>query len=146
MKDQAIMNHYVSAIVMGKEIFQIYEEKAKDQRLKDIISDFIDSFANQKNNLIIELKSLGYEVEEDISILQKNAIMMERMKTKVLKDDYELGINIISSMCSAIKGALKYYKKCNPGLKMKFKKNIKEIMVNYENIIGKIKTYLLNTI
>ena len=84
MKDQVIMNHYVSAIVMGKEIFQIYMSKAKDQRLKDIINDFIDSFSNQKNNLIIELKSLGYDVEEDISILQKNAIIMEKMKTKVL--------------------------------------------------------------
>lgn len=146
MKEQDIMNHFVSAIVMGKEIFEIYQEKAKDQKLKLIIGDFIESFANQKENLVNELQTQGYEIEEDYSILQKNAIMMEKVKTKILKDDYELGINIINTMASAIKGALKYYRKCNISTKIKFKKNIKEIMVNYENIIGKIKTYLINTI
>lgn len=144
MKQETVMNHFVTAIAMGEEIFRIYQEKAGDQKLKLILIDFISSFENQKENLINELIAANFQTTEEYSILQKNAIAMEKMRTKLIKDDYELGIHIIDTMGSAIKGALKYYRKCDPDIRIKFKKSVREILVNYENIIGKIKTYLIN--
>lgn len=144
MKQETVMNHFVTAIAMGEEIFRIYQEKAGDQKLKLILIDFISSFENQKENLINELIAANFQTAEEYSILQKNAIAMEKMRTKLIKDDYELGIHIIDTMGSAIKGALKYYRKCDPDIRIKFKKSVREILVNYENIIGKIKTYLIN--
>jgi len=144
MKQENVMNHFVSAIQMGEEIFGIYREKAEDQKLKLILIDFIASFGTQKENLINDLIAANFTIEEGLSMLQKNAIAMERMRVKLIQNDYDLGIRIIDAMSSAIKGALKYYRKCDAEIRIRFRKSIREILANYENIIGKIKTYLIN--
>ena len=43
MDKQIILNHFLSAIIMGEEIFLIYKDKAQDEKLKNIIEDFINS-------------------------------------------------------------------------------------------------------
>ena len=51
MNKQIILNHFLSAIIMGQEIFSIYKDKAKDEKLKNIIEDFINSLINQKKEM-----------------------------------------------------------------------------------------------
>ena len=51
MKKQIVLNHFLSAIIMGQEIFSIYKDKAKDEKLKNIIEDFINSLINQKKEM-----------------------------------------------------------------------------------------------
>ena len=46
MNKQIILNHFLSAIIMGQEIFSIYKDKAQDEKLKNIIEDFISSLIN----------------------------------------------------------------------------------------------------
>lgn len=143
MKAEIIMNHFINGIVMGKEMFIIYEEKAQDRELKRNLKDFISSFDNQKSKLKKVLQKQGFSVEEECTTLQKNAIMIEKFKTKVIKNDFELCLNIINSMNGAIIGALKYYNKCDKDLRHQFQNSIEDILINYDNIIGKIKSYVL---
>ena len=51
MNKQIILNHFLSAIIMGQEIFLIYKDKAQDEKLKNIIEDFINSLINQKKDM-----------------------------------------------------------------------------------------------
>ena len=51
MDKQIILNHFLSAIIMGEEIFLIYKDKAQDEKLKNIIEDFINSLINQKKEM-----------------------------------------------------------------------------------------------
>ena len=51
MDKQIILNHFLSAIIMGQEIFSIYKDKANDEKLKNIIEDFINSLINQKKEM-----------------------------------------------------------------------------------------------
>lgn len=37
MNKQIILNHFLSAIIMGQEIFLIYKDKAQDEKLKNKI-------------------------------------------------------------------------------------------------------------
>lgn len=143
MKAEIIMNHFVNGIIMGKEMFIIYEEKAQDRELKRNLKDFIFSFDNQKSKLKKVLQKQGFSVEEECTTLQKNAIMIEKIKTKVIKNDFELCLNIINAMNGAIIGALKYYNKCDKDLRHQFQNSIDDILINYDNIIGKIKSYVL---
>lgn len=143
MKTEIIMNHFVNGIIMGKEMFIIYEEKAQDRELKRNLKDFISSFDNQKSKLKKVLQKQGFSVEEECTTLQKNAIMIEKIKTKVIKNDFELCLNIINAMNGAIIGALKYYNKCDKDLRHQFQNSIEDILINYDNIIGKIKSYVL---
>lgn len=143
MKAEIIMNHFINGIIMGKEMFIIYEEKAQDRELKRNLKDFISSFDNQKSKLKKVLQKQGFSVEEECTTLQKNAIMIEKFKTKVIKNDFELCLNIINSMNGAIIGALKYYNKCDKDLRHQFQNSIEDILINYDNIIGKIKSYVL---
>lgn len=143
MKTEIIMNHFVNGIIMGKEMFIIYEDKAQDRELKRNLKDFISSFDNQKSKLKKVLQKQGFSVEEECTTLQKNAIMIEKIKTKVIKNDFELCLNIINAMNGAIIGALKYYNKCDKDLRHQFQNSIEDILINYDNIIGKIKSYVL---
>lgn len=143
MKAEIIMNHFVNGIIMGKEMFIIYEDKAQDRELKRNLKDFISSFDNQKSKLKKVLQKQGFSVEEECTTLQKNAIMIEKIKTKVIKNDFELCLNIINAMNGAIIGALKYYNKCDKDLRHQFQNSIEDILINYDNIIGKIKSYVL---
>ena len=49
MHQEIVMNHFISAILMGEEIFKFYEEKAKSPKLKKMIQDFSSSFETQRN-------------------------------------------------------------------------------------------------
>ena len=104
MKEQIILNHFLSAIIMGQEIFSIYKDKAQDEKLKNIIEDFISSLINQKKDMEKYI-SKTFQVNEELSILQKNALMLEKIKTKKIDNDYTLCINIIKVMNKAIVGA-----------------------------------------
>lgn len=143
MKKEAVMNHFIRAVVMGDQIFAIYGEKTKSQELSQMIEDFRASFANQKKELIKVLKDKYMMVDEECTMLQKNAIFLERMKTMTVQNDYDLCIQIIKSMNSAIVGALKYYAKIDDEIREEFVDVIKSTLSNYENIIGKVKTYAL---
>lgn len=74
MDKQIILNHFLSAIIMGEEIFLIYKDKAQDEKLKNIIEDFINSLINQKKEMEKYI-SKTFQINEELSLLQKNALM-----------------------------------------------------------------------
>lgn len=144
MKQDIVMNHYNSALIMGEEVFLIYLTKTNNSIFIKMINDFLSSIKKQQKELKSYLKSKNIEVNDECSTLQKNAIMMERLKMKVIKDDYELGLTMIKTMNQAILGALRYYRKFDNELKKEFYDIIKYTISNYDNIIGKIKKTLLD--
>lgn len=77
MDKQIILNHFLSAIIMGEEIFLIYKDKAQDEKLKNIIEDFINSLINQKKEMEKYI-SKTFQINEELSLLQKNALMLEK--------------------------------------------------------------------
>ena len=79
MNKQIILNHFLSAIIMGQEIFLIYKDKAQDEKLKNIIEDFINSLINQKKDMEKYI-SKTFQINEELSLLQKNALILEKIK------------------------------------------------------------------
>ena len=51
MRKEDILSHFANAIIMGKEIFKNYEERAQDKELKKNLKDFISSFDTQYHSL-----------------------------------------------------------------------------------------------
>ena len=142
MKKQIILNHFLSAIIMGQEIFSIYKDKAKDEKLKNIIEDFINSLINQKKEMEKYI-SKTFQINEELSLLQKNALMLEKIKTKKINNDYSLCINIIKTMNKAIVGALNSFYKCDKEIRFNIKEIVENTLSNYDNIIGKLKNYII---
>ena len=142
MDKQIILNHFLSAIIMGQEIFSIYKDKAKDEKLKNIIEDFINSLINQKKEMEKYI-SKTFQINEELSLLQKNALMLEKIKTKKINNDYSLCINIIKTMNKAIVGALNYLYKCDKEIRSSIKEIVENTLSNYDNIIGKLKNYII---
>ena len=142
MKKQIILNHFLSAIIMGQEIFSIYKDKAKDEKLKNIIEDFINSLINQKKEMEKYI-SKTFQINEELSLLQKNALMLEKIKTKKINNDYSLCINIIKPMNKAIVGALNSFYKCDKEIRFNIKEIVENTLSNYDNIIGKLKNYII---
>ena len=145
MRKEDILSHFANAIIMGKEIFKNYEERAQDKDLKKNLKDFISSFDTQYHNLKKTMKRLNLEIEEDQTLLQKNAILMEKIKTKTINNDFDLCITIIKAMNGALVGALKYFRKCDCEMRSKLLEIVQAIISNYENIMGKIKNYTLKS-
>lgn len=142
MNKQIILNHFLSAIIMGQEIFLIYKDKAQDEKLKIIIEDFINSLINQKKEMEKYI-SKTFQINEELSLLQKNALILEKIKTKKINDDYSLCINIIKTMNKAIVGALNYFYKCDKEIRSNIKDIVENTLSNYDNIIGKLKNYII---
>lgn len=79
MDKQIILNHFLSAIIMGQEIFLIYKDKAQDEKLKNIIEDFINSLINQKKEMEKYI-SKTFQINEELSLLQKKCIDVRKNK------------------------------------------------------------------
>ncbi len=143
MHQEVVMNHYISAILMGEEIFKFYEEKAESSELKSMLRDFYSSFQNQREMLKEKMKEQGYQAEEECSFLQKNAIVMEKIKTSAIQNDFDLCFNVMKSMNGALINAMKYLNKCNGNISNELLSAAKSTLSNYDNIIGKVKNYVL---
>ena len=143
MHQEIVMNHFISAILMGEEIFKFYEEKAKSPKLKKMIQDLSSSFETQRNFVKKKMEEKGYKSEEECSFLQKNAIVMEKIKTSAINTDFDLCINIIKSMNAATIGAMKYLYKGKENIEEDLMEVAKKTLQNYDNIVGKVKNYAL---
>ena len=87
--------------------------------------------------------SKTFQINEELSLLQKNALMLEKIKTKKINNDYSLCINIIKTMNKAIVGALNYFYKCDKEIRSSIKEIVENTLSNYDNIIGKLKNYII---
>lgn len=133
MHQQMVMDHFFNAMLMGEEIFKIYLEKATSKSLKRKIKGALSTFSQQKEELKDLLQKEKITLTNEYSFAQKNAILLEKVKTKAISNDFSLCLTMIHSLDAATIGGIKYVRKCD-SIHPILLKEMKKILHGYNQI------------
>ena len=146
MEQKSAMNHFYNAYNMGEEIFTIFENKTDNGEIKELIDKTINMFHEQKALLLHSSSNLKVRFDGTYTFPQKNAIMLEKLKSKTLNSDFDLCIEMIKNINSALIGALKFLTKYKKEFDAEDFKIAKKTLSIYDDIIVNIKHYIFKNL
>lgn len=144
MKNKSALDHFYNAVSMGEIIFLDYMNRTMNTELKTLIGEIISSFKSQKEIIYKAIKKENPSFDDSLSFPQKNAILLEKIRTRMISDDFSLCLEMIKCINSAIIGSLKYLNKHKERFNVESLKIVKESMKYYDNDINLVISYSLN--
>lgn len=142
MHQQIVINHFYNAMLMGEKIFTIYLNQAHSKKLKKKIEMILQFFSEQQAAFESKVKKEHVALHDNFTLPQKNAIMLEKLKTKTIQNDLELCLNMIKALDAATIGGIKYLKKCDH-ISTDFLKEAKKVIHSYNLLREKIQQHAL---
>lgn len=137
------MKDYLSAVKMGRDIFEIYYKKTANKNLKAHIKSSLELFRVHQDRLKSELLNQEYSTDFDVKFSQMCAIQMEKIKIQT-KNDFMLCLEIIASLHMASIKSLKFLFKNFNSLSLNYINIIKNIMKDYDKLIISYKNHALS--
>ncbi len=138
-------NRFLTATIMGKNIFMIYKNKTDNIELKNLLNESIKIFKKQEENIINEIKILNDIPNNNLLISQNLAIILEKIKIKMIKNDFLLIMRIIKVLNTGINGSYKLFFNNKNSFSNSFnniiKKNINEnelLEIKYKNLLKEL--------
>lgn len=107
MNEIKLMKRFLASVKMGNKIIKNIESKTSSLEIRKLWVDILNSFAVHENNIIEVMENLGVNTEVDLSMMQKMAICMQKMKLKG-NDDVELLFFGIEGLEMGMVGTLKF--------------------------------------
>lgn len=107
MNEIKLMKRFLASVKMGNKIIKNIESKTFSLEIRKLWVDILNSFAVHENNIIEVMEKLGVDTEVDLSMMQKMAICMQKMKLKG-NDDVELLFFGIEDLEMGMVGTLKF--------------------------------------
>ncbi len=139
------MLDFLSAVQMGKKIFELYYEKTANKNLKNLIKDTLSLFKSHEEKLKNIISAQGYNYCSCLKISQKMAVFMEKIKIHG-KNDFYLCLTIISSIKTAINKALVFIFRNHEKFSQSYLDACKEIIRDYDDVMLKYKNFATNLI
>lgn len=139
------MLDFLSAVQMGKRIFEVYYEKTANKSLKELIKETLTIFSNHEEKLKNIISAQGYNYCSCLKLSQKMAIYMEKIKVRN-KNDFYLCLEIISSIKTAINKALVFVFRNHEKFSPSYLDACKEIIRDYDDIMIQYKEFATNLI
>lgn len=102
------MMKFYSYAHMGIENFKIYLNKTNDLELKKVLYKIIDQLTAQEKTIAKYLNKHHVNVEHDLTCKQKMVIQMEKLKTRIIKNDFCLCMEVIKALDMSIYQAVRF--------------------------------------
>lgn len=139
------MLDFLSAVQMGRIIFDLYVDKTSNKELKNMLKDSIRIIEEHEKKLKNNINENGFNSDVCLKLSQKIAIQTEKIKIQK-KNDFYLCLEIIKSMTTAMTKALTFIYTNHEVLKENFIDNAKEVIRDYDDILIKYKDFAINLI
>ena len=98
------LNKFLRGIHMGAGTFRVYQDKSKNQDLKNELAKIIEIFREQDEKVSSYIKKLGGEPTTSLGVTGGMASMFEKLKDMFIDDDKELIEHAISAIDMGIEG------------------------------------------
>ena len=139
------MKDFLSAIIMGKEIFKLYEQRAQMRDLRVLFEEAINTFNQHQEKITNLIIDEGFKNDIVLKKSQKMAIKMEKSILNN-ENDFQICLNAISAMKTAMVKALSFLYDHHYDFTQDFLNASKEVIRDYDNIQLKYKEYAINLI
>ena len=142
MMMEKTMLRFFGSTTMGLHIFKEYQKKASDENLNKVFKELYQKLKSHQQAIKNQLEKLGID-EEPMKISQTLAIKMEKLKIKFAEDDFDLVKLAIKAINIGSIGIMNILHN-NPEIPESFKETAKSILLDYDSITKKLKTYAIN--
>ena len=107
MNEIKLMKRFLASVKMGSKIIRNLERKTKSLEIRKLWVDILNNFAVHENSLIEVMEDIGVGTNVDLSLMQKMAICMQKVKL-CGNDDVELLLFGIEGMEMGMVGVFKF--------------------------------------
>lgn len=142
-REESYMNEFLSYVHMAANVYRIYQQKTADLRIKSMISGFADALSDHESKVKEVINDLGYNYTNSLKMMQKMALTMERLKNKMINDDFTLCMNMLKTTHMGIYQALNFIGKHN-NLDARFIDVCENIIKEYDVIADKTRDFIEN--
>lgn len=98
------LNKFLRGIHMGADTFRVYQDKAKNQDLKNELTKSMEVFRKQDEKVSSYIKKIGGEPTTSLGVTGGMSSMFEKLKDMFIDDDKELIEHAISAIDMGIEG------------------------------------------
>lgn len=134
------LNKFLRGIHMGADSFRVYQDKAKNQNVKNELRNIMFIFREQDEKVSSYIKKLGGEPSTSLGVAGDMASMFEKLKDMFIDNDKEVLEHAISAIDMGIEGGnnlLESYQE-NHLDKSIFQK-LNELVSEYKSINNKLE-------
>ncbi len=134
------LNKFLRGIHMGADSFRVYQDKAKNQDIKNELRNIMFIFREQDEKVSSYIKKLGGEPSNSLGLVGDMASMFEKLKDMFIDNDKEVLEHAMSAIDMGIEGGnnlLQSYKDNNLD-KAVFQK-LNELVSEYKSINNKLE-------
>lgn len=98
------LNKFLRGIHMGANTFRVYQDKAKNQDLKNELVKSMEVFRKQDEKVSSYIKKLGGEPTNSLGVAGGMASMFEKLKDMFIDDEKKLIEHTINAIDMGIEG------------------------------------------
>ncbi len=143
--EEANMKDFLSATIMGDEIFSIYLKHTMNANLKDKILETKNLFQEQIKDLRLYLENENYSKEVSMKFTQNLTITIESMRVKH-KNDLALCLEIINALNKASTNAINFINNNQDKLKSNYVNYLKKIVLDYSEQVSAYINFTINVL
>lgn len=137
------LNKFLSYIHMGNSIFRIYHkecENLKNESLLRLISEIEETFKTHEEKFTSLITEMNEKPTDSLTSAGIFGVMMEKLK--FIDNDFDICINAIKSTYMGMLSAIKFLYE-NKKLSKKLKDEITKVIMDYSDIVVKLRDYIL---
>ncbi len=138
------LNKFLSYIHMGNSIFRIYHqecENIKNDALLKLITEIEEKFKTHEEKFTSLITEMDEKPTDSLTTACIFGVMMEKLK--FIDDDFDICVNAIKSTYMGMLSAIKFLHE-NKRLSKKLKDEIIKVIMDYSEIVNKLRDYILN--
>lgn len=134
------LNKFLKGIHMGADTFRVYQDKAKNQDVKNELTRSIFIFREQEEKVTSYIKKLGGEATDSLGVGGEIASMFEKLKDMFINNDKEVLEHAINAIDMGIEGGnnlLNSYK--DEHLDKSIFQSLNEMVSEYKSINNRLE-------
>lgn len=136
------LNKFLRGIHMGADSFRVYQDKAKNQDIKNELRNIMFIFREQDEKVSSYIKKLGGEPSNSLGVVGDMASMFEKLKDMFIDNDKEVLEHAMSAIDMGIKGGnnlLESYQ--DKHLDKAIFQKLNELVSEYKSINNKLEKF-----
>ncbi|MDS0525341.1 PA2169 family four-helix-bundle protein [Clostridium sp. SHJSY1] len=135
------MNKFLKGIHMGGTTFKDYLEKAKSFKLKEDLTQIIESFKRHEEAITKRINQLGGNASDTVGLMGMMGEFFEKVKLISANTDEEILEHAINAMEMGIKSGNKFIDE-HKDLEESLLKEVKAIVDDYNGHIKKLREFI----